>query len=174
MAFSNEHDSSALGQTHSASPQVDEMRIDHMVPSFILKGGLITSVFLIGYFLLASAFDFKEIVELRYLNILILSAGIFLTEYFFHRHGRDRNTNYLNGVALGMGTGLLAGAIFSIFFYFFIKFFAPEFGLVLQDVIPFSYVTAELLGVVAFLETLLPSFMATFIALQYFKNVDEV
>lgn len=37
MAFSNEHDSSALGQTHSASPQVDEMRIDHMVPSFILK-----------------------------------------------------------------------------------------------------------------------------------------
>lgn len=172
MAYTQEIE--VMAQEQSENSRQNEMQLDERIPRFILRGGILTSVSLIGYFLLASIFDFKEIVELRYLNVFILAIGVFTTEYMFHRNAHHRNTNYFNGVALGMGTGLFAGLIFSIFLYIFMKFLAPDFGLALQEAVPFSFVSVELLAIVAFLETLLPSFMATFIAMQYFKNVDEI
>ena len=127
--------SNSLNYSTNSSARQDfyhEMKIDKRIPKYAVIGGSLTALLLIMYFLIASAFDFKEIVELRYFNILILSLGIFATQYLFHHHAKERLTNYLNGIALGMGTGLLAGVTFSLFFYGFLKFAAPDFGLVLR------------------------------------------
>lgn len=149
-----------------------EMRVDSSMPRFIGIFGAITATMLITYFSIASAFDFKEIEELRYLNVFILFGGVFLANYFYHKDNKHI-TNYLNGFALGMGTTAFAGIIFATYMYIFMKFLAPEFGLNVQKAIPFDFVTVELVALIAFLETVLSGFMATFATMQYFKNVDH-
>jgi hypothetical protein len=149
-----------------------EMQVDRSMPRYIGIFGSITSLLLITYFSIASAFDFKEIEELRYLNVFILFGGVFVANYFYHKDNKHI-TNYLNGFALGMGTTALAGIIFAAYMYIFMKFMAPEFGLSVKSAIPFDFVTVELVALIAFLETVLSGFMATFAAMQYFKNVDQ-
>jgi hypothetical protein len=162
----------AYMQEQEQGVQNSEMRVDRSMPRYIGIFGGITALLLITYFSIASAFDFKEIEELRYLNVFILFAGVFTANYFYHKDNK-RITNYLNGFALGMGTTALAGIIFAIYMYIFMAFMAPEFGLSVQSAIPFDFVSIELVALIALLETVLSGFMATFAAMQYFKNVDH-
>jgi len=163
-----------MAQTEKNAAKDSEMRIDRSIPRYIIRHGALTALFLIGYFLFATVLDFEEIIELRYLNVFILFIGVFTANYFYHRKAHERITNYLNGFALGMGTASVAGLIFSIFMYVFMVAVAPEFGLTIKEVIPFRFVSIELVALVTFLETALSGFLATFAAMQYFKNVDEI
>jgi hypothetical protein len=157
-------------QNQEQRVKTGEMQVDRSVPRYIGIFGSITALLLITYFSIASALDFKEIEELRYLNVFILFGGVFIANYFYHRHDKHI-TNYLNGFALGMGTTAFAGGIFAIFMYIFMKFMAPEFGLNVKEAIPFSFVSIELIALITFIETVLSGFMATFAAMQYYKNV---
>jgi len=149
-----------------------ELLLDSAIPTYALRFGALTSVFLIAYFLLAGWLDFQHIPSLRYFNIFFLMGGVFLALRQFHRDDQTRHTNYLNGFLTGMGVAFVSGVIFSAFVYTFFSWIAPEMGMAVQAAMPFKGITPALMSLIILLEAVLSGVMVSFAAMQFYKNVE--
>lgn len=141
-----------------------------------LKYGLFTAITLIGYFLLMKLFGLAHIIELRFLNGVIMAIGVTMSIRAL-KIIRQGNLGYFEGLGVGIITSVLATAIFAAFMVVYIKAFDDS----LLKVLSGNQFVGERLaitpGVVVFivlmLEGVISGFMVSFIAMQWFKRPDH-
>ena len=138
-----------------------------------IKYGLFTALGLISYFLLMKLFGLELKVGLRFLNGLIMAAGVTMAirVYKIRKHG---NIGYFSGLGVGLITSVVATVIFSAFMVAFVKTFDPSLLKVLTTNRYFGDRMAITPGVVIFtvlmMEGVISGFMISFIAMQWFRR----
>lgn len=141
-----------------------------------LKYGLFTAIALIAYFLLMKVIGLVHILELRFLNGVILAVGIVLAlkAYKKVKHG---NIPYLGGLGLAFLTALSATVIFAVFMLVYIKGFDDTLLEVIAADQLFGERVASTPGIVIFMvlmmEGVISGAMIGFIAMQFFKRQDH-
>ena len=141
-----------------------------------LKYGLLTAAGLIGYFFIMKMIGLSHIVELRFLNAVILTIGIVMALRGF-KQVKKEHFGYLSGLGLAFITSLVATIIFSAFMLIYIKTFDNS----LLDVLTHNRLVGERIsstpGLVIFmvlmLEGVISGAMIGFIAMQFFKRPDH-
>jgi hypothetical protein len=73
------------------------------------------------YFLLMYAFGLQHVVELRFLNLFIMLAGVYYAMMQYRRM-HDGHINYFRALSLGTATAFIGATTFGIFLFFFLKF----------------------------------------------------
>lgn len=81
-----------------------------------IKYGIITGIFLIGYFYLLGVMGYIKSPIYSIFNALICALGIYLS---ILEQGRDKHFNYRMGFNTGIKTGVIATIIFTVFFAVF-------------------------------------------------------
>jgi hypothetical protein len=132
--------------------------------------GALTAVALLGYFLLMGLFGLHHIIELRFLNGLIITIGICwaISQYKIHNNSYIR---YLDGLGLGALTAAVAALLFAICMGLYVSLFDETFLTTLRARQFFGEgLSVLVLMSVIILEGVISGFMVAFIAMQYFKS----
>ncbi|GGG00902.1 DUF4199 domain-containing protein [Pontibacter amylolyticus] len=141
-----------------------------------LKYGLFTALALVSYFLLMKVVGLSHIIELRFLNGLIMAVGVTLSIRAL-KIMRQGNIGYFEGLGVGVITSVLATVVFAAFMVIYIKAFDDGLLKVLAGEQFFGDRMAITPGVVIFivlmLEGVISGFMVSFIAMQWFKRRDH-
>ncbi len=141
-----------------------------------LKYGLFTALALIGYFLLMKLLGLEQIIELRFLNGVIMAVMVTLAirAYKKSKHGE---IGYFHGLGTGIITAALATVIFATFMVVYIKAFDDVLLNVLAGEQFFGERMVITPGIVIFMvlmiEGIISGFMVAFIAMQWFKRRDH-
>lgn len=141
-----------------------------------IKYGLVTALGLVLYFLLMKVIGLVHVVELRFLNALILTIGIVMAIRALKnmKQGRMR---YLQGIGVAYITALVATIIFAAFMVVYIKAFDENLLEVLTAENLFGERMSITPGLVVFvvlmLEGMISGIMIGFIAMQWFKRPDH-
>lgn len=129
--------------------------------------GLFTSLILITYFLLLEVVGLAELIELRFFNAILLSAGIFLA---IRSKKENPNFDYLSGLSIGISTTLFAVIPFTIFIFSFLKL-NDEFMQYLILHAPFGHYLNPWAGAaVVLIEGISSGIIISFTTMQYFKK----
>ncbi|PRY11924.1 uncharacterized protein DUF4199 [Pontibacter ummariensis] len=138
-----------------------------------LKYGMLTAVGLILYFLLMSLLGLLNVVELRFLNGLILAVGVVLAirNYKQRVHGE---IHYFKGLGTGVITAVAGTVLFAVFVLVYVKIGGEGLlnTLSAEDYLGERVETTPGLAIftVLMLEGLISGFMIAFIAMQFFKR----
>lgn len=138
-----------------------------------LKYGLITAAGLIVYFFLMKLLGLVHIVELRFLNGLIMAVGVVLA-IRAHKILLQGNLPYFRGFGTGIIAAVVATVIFASFMVIYAKVGGGAFVEMLSAERYFGERVASTPGVVIFsvlmIEGIISGVMISFIAMQYFKQ----
>ncbi|HEY4651122.1 MAG TPA: DUF4199 domain-containing protein [Pontibacter sp.] len=141
-----------------------------------LKYGLFTAAALIGYFLLMKLLGLAHILELRFLNAVILAVGIVMALRAYKRLQKGQ-IGYLRGLGTAFLTSLVATTLFSVFMLVYIKGFDDSLLEVIAADQLFGDRVASTPGIVIFmvlmLEGIISGVMIGFIAMQFFKRPEH-
>lgn len=123
-----------------------------------------------AYFLLMSLFNLHRIVELRFLNGVIVTVGICWALYNFKKQGNGK-IKYLDGLGLGFMIAGVAALLFGIFMVLYVTVINNEFMTTLRANQFFGDgLSVIVVFVVILLEGTISGAMVAFIAMQYFKT----
>lgn len=140
-----------------------------------LKYGLLTAVGLVAYFLLMKLVGLVHVVELRFLNGLIMAVGVVLAIKAYKSVSQG-NIGYFKGIGTGMITAVTGTVIFAAFMVVYTKIAGGELLEMLSAERYFGQRLEATPGIVIFsvllLEGIISGFMISFIAMQYFKRRD--
>lgn len=143
------------------------------IQKWSIVAGLLTGSGLIAYFLIMKLLNLIEILELRFLNIIILFTGIVLTINYL-RLKTNGKFMYLEGLALGFFTTLISVGIFGIFIFLYLSQFDPGFFYYIQTHGWFGeHLTPVTATIAVLLEGISSGAIITFISMQFFKREDE-
>lgn len=141
-----------------------------------IKYGLLTALGLVLYFLLMKVVGLVHIVELRFLNAIILTTGIILAIKAL-KNMKQGKMKYLQGIGVAYITALVATILFASFMALYIKTFDDNLLEVLTAEDLFGERMSVTPGLVVFivlmLEGMISGFMIGFIAMQWFKSPDH-
>lgn len=141
-----------------------------------IKYGLLTALGLVVYFLLMKVFGLSHIIELRFLNAIILTLGIVISIRNFKKM-KNGNIGYFQGLGIAFLTALVATVLFATFMLVYVKAFDDSLLEVLSAENLFGERIESTPGLVIFivlmLEGVISGFMIGFIAMQYFKRRDH-
>ncbi|ARS35133.1 DUF4199 domain-containing protein [Pontibacter actiniarum] len=138
-----------------------------------LKYGLLTAAALIAYFMLMRVFGLADVIELRFLNGVIMAFGVVLAikGYKERMHGK---IGYFKGLATGIITAVVGTTLFAAFMVVYVKLGGEALIETLSAERYFGERVVATPGVVIFsvlmLEGVISGFMIAFIAMQYFKQ----
>lgn len=134
--------------------------------------GVIIGIAMIAYYLLMKMFGLNRIVELRFLNLVIIFAGVwYVISSSSKRYGE---LYYLHGLGLGLQTSLIGAALFSGFMGFYLMELDPEFMEYLrQDRNLGNFISPWIFAHVTFGECFSAGAIMTFILMQYYKAEPE-
>lgn len=127
-----------------------------------LKYGIITGVFLIGYFYLLAIGGYIQSTEFSLFNIGICAIGIFLS---ISERREFEQSNYKIGFRTGLFTGLTATFLFTVFFAFYIQA-NPMIGYELLSKFNFSSDDIPLLIALVFALGILTIYLTSFLIAQ--------
>ena len=141
-----------------------------------LKYGLLTAVGLIIYFLLMKLIGLSHIVELRFVNGIIMAIGVSLAI-----RGHKKRVHGMIGYFKGLGVGVITSVVATVLFAAFMLIFIKTVDQNLLDVLSADRYFGERMqvtpGIVIFsvllLEGVISGFMISFIAMQWFKRRDH-
>lgn len=141
-----------------------------------LKYGIFTAAGLIVYFLVMALIGLEDIVELRFLNIVIMAIGVVIAIRSY-KQLVDGNIRYFRGLGVGFITASVATLLFAVFMLVYIKTFDHSLLEVLTADEYFGERMMVTPGVVIFMvlvvEGLISGYFLSFIAMQYFKRRDH-
>lgn len=136
-----------------------------------MKVGLMTSAFLIAYFLFMKLIGLIQIVELRGLNLLILAGGV---SYFYHTYRKQSQSNieYFKGLLTGIFTTLYAIIPFSLFVLFYFWKIDPDLIHQLKSHTLFMgfVITPEIAAETILIEGIVSGVILSFIFMQYYRE----
>ena len=134
-----------------------------------VRYGIITAISLIVFFFIMKIAGLTGNYELRALNIVFLSAGVYLSIRSY-RHKNEEPT-YLGGLGTGLFTSAVALAVFAVFVIVYLEALNPEFMTELKQYEYFGkYLNPYIAGAVIFLEGTMSGLLVSFILMQYYKR----
>src|SRR6187399_1137798 len=83
--------------------------------------GLRIAAGLIVFFLIMDAIGFGHLIELRLLNLVILTAGVWAALKKF-KQTHSEHLNYFRGLITGVATAGFGSLVFGVFLFFYLKF----------------------------------------------------
>ena len=141
-----------------------------------LKYGVLTAAGLILYFLAMKVMGLAHLVELRFLNGLIMGVGVSVAIWQFKKSVNGA-INYLEGLGVGFITAGIASFLFAVFMVLYVTLLDKQFmQTLLSDHTIGSKITLVPLLVVfgvIILEGVISGFMLAFIAMQFYKRADH-
>src|SRR3954468_18488520 len=143
----------------------------HATEVNMYKVSAVTASGIIGFFLLMKLFNLNTIVELRFLNVLIILVGV---RYVLLRKRNENNgkLEYLNGMMSGFMTAFLSAVIFAIFIFIYLNIDAG-FMLYLRSSQPFgNYLTPASATLITVLEGAASGAIISFM-LMHTLNIDN-
>jgi hypothetical protein len=134
--------------------------------------GLKTAAGLIVYFLLMQVIDKHHHVELRLLNLVILSVGIYYALKKF-KNTHEHHMNYFRGLIVGVATSAIASVVFGAFLFAYMKI-NPSLLQSIQENEPMGhYLNEYISSFIVALEGVFSGLLVTFVLMNYVDS-DEV
>ena len=124
---------------------------------------------LVGFFFLMKAFGLEHNLELRALNIVILSSLVFaaIKEYKKQKNG---HLPYLPGIAVGIVTSAVGVILFAVFVLIYLTVIAPEFMTMIKENEPFGdFLNPFLVSFTIVFEGMVSGLLASYASLQYLR-----
>ncbi|WP_276499722.1 DUF4199 domain-containing protein [Pontibacter litorisediminis] len=138
-----------------------------------LKYGLLTAAALIAYFFLMKLLGMVHIIELRFLNGIIMAVGIVLALKAYKQLNNGQ-ISYFKGLGTGLITAVVGTVVFAAAILVYVKTVGNSLVEMLSADRYFGERIVETPGIVIFsvllLEGVISGFMITFIAMQWFKQ----
>jgi hypothetical protein len=137
-----------------------------------LNYGIKTAGGLIGYFLLMRVVGLADNVELRLLNLLIETAGVyFALKYFKETHGS--HLNYFRALITGVATSGIASGLFAVFLFIYMMADQSMLQFIIDNEPMGRYLNAYMVAFIVALEGGFAGLLVTFVLINY-VHTDEV
>lgn len=134
--------------------------------------GLRIAAGLIGFFLIMKLVGLSHIVELRLLNLFILSGGVYAAlKKFKHSHA-DR-LNYFRGLITGVSTAAVGSLVFALFLFIYMKLDANMMQHIIENEPMGRYMNPYIASFIVAFEGVFSGILVTFILMNYVTS-DEV
>jgi hypothetical protein len=134
--------------------------------------GLRIAAALILFFLVMKLVGFGHHAELRLLNLLILTVGVFLALKKFKQTHAER-LNYFRGLVMGVATAGIASTIFGIFLFIYMKLDTGLMQSIIDNEPMGRYLNAYIAAFIVVLEGFFSGLLVTFVILNW-VTTDEV
>jgi len=123
------------------------------------------------YFLLMYAVGLIHIIELRFVNIFFMIAGVyFALRQYRENHGGE--LNYFRALAVGTATGFIGATTFGIFLFFFLKFEGNLMQSIQENEPIGQYLNPYIASCVVQIEGVMSGFGITYMLINY-MNTDS-
>ena len=127
---------------------------------------------LIAFFVFMKLLGLSHHVELRFLNLVILTSGVYFALRRF-KHTHNESLNYFRGLITGVATSGIASLLFGIFLFAYMQMDADLMKSI-QDNEPMGrYLNAYMAAFIVMLEGFFSGFLVTFVLLNWITT-DEV
>ncbi|MFZ1808850.1 MAG: DUF4199 domain-containing protein [Cyclobacteriaceae bacterium] len=134
--------------------------------------GLRIAAGLIGFFLIMKLVGLSHVVELRLLNLFILSGGVFMALKRFKQTHDDR-LNYFRGLITGVATAAVGSLVFALFLFLYMKLDTDMMQFIIENEPMGRYMNPYIAAFIVALEGVFSGLLVTFILINY-VSTDEV
>jgi hypothetical protein len=134
--------------------------------------GLRIAAGLIVYFVIMKIVGLSHHVELRLINLVILTAGIYLALKKFKLTHTD-HLNYFRGLIMGVATGGVASLVFGVFLFIYMKLDADMMQSIMENEPMGRYLNPYMASFIVVLEGFFSGLLVTFVLLNWVAT-DEV
>jgi hypothetical protein len=137
-----------------------------------LRAGFITFIALTVYFFAMNLFGLATVLQFRYINFIILLAGIY---YAINKIKHESELNpedfYLKGLAIGVTTSTVAIFLFSFFMGVYLSYFNPDLLKYIQTTVSVgTYINGLSVFLILTLEGGASALIIVFCLMQYLKS----
>jgi len=133
-----------------------------------IRYGLMTTVWLIAYFLIMKLVGLVHILELRTLNFMFLVGGIYLA---IRRHKKNNDsTTYLQGIGIGLLTSAVAVLPFALFIFIYLQLDQGLLNYIIEQDQFGQHLNPYILSFIVAFEGFFSGMILTFIIMQYMKR----
>jgi hypothetical protein len=134
-----------------------------------LVTGLTISAILIAYFFAMGALGLHKHMTLRAFNLIPLIGGII---YALNRYSKmsGGKIEYFKGIRLGMQVTAIATLPFAVFLLIYLNIDTDFMNYLIQHMEMGKYLSPPAAAIAVFIEGLSTGFIATFVAMPYFKK----
>jgi hypothetical protein len=134
--------------------------------------GLKIAAGLIVYFVVMKVFNLSHHVELRFLNLTILTVGVYFALKQFKRT-HDDSLNYFRGLITGVATAGIGSLVFGLFLFLYMKVDADLMQSIRDNEQMGRFLNPYIAAFIVVLEGFFSGFLATFVLLNWIAT-DEV
>jgi hypothetical protein len=134
--------------------------------------GLRIAATLILFFLIMKVIGLSHHAELRLLNLVILTVGIYLALKKF-KQTHSEHLNYFRGLIMGVATGGVASLIFGVFLFIYMKLDTSLMQSIIENEPMGRYLNAYMAAFIVVLEGFFSGLLVTFVLLNW-VTTDEV
>ncbi|MCE2733667.1 MAG: DUF4199 family protein [Chryseotalea sp.] len=136
--------------------------------------GLRIAAGLILFFLVMFAFGLAHVVELRLLNLLILTAGVYYGLKKF-RATHEASIHYFRALATGVSIAAIGSAVFAFFLFLFLKFDTGLMEWIKENEPMGRFLNPYMAAFIVALEGVFSGLLVTFVLINYIPTeVDNV
>ena len=136
-----------------------------------LNYGIKTAAGLIAFFVLMWLVGLGHHVELRLLNLFILTAGIFFGLKKFKETHED-HLNYFRALITGVSMGAIGSIIFAVFMFIWMKVDAEMMNAIIENEPMGRYLNAYITAFVVALEGVFSGLLVTFVLINWVTTDD--
>jgi hypothetical protein len=134
--------------------------------------GLRIAAGLIGFFLVMKLVGLSHVVELRLLNLFILSGGVYMALKRF-KHTHEDRLNYFRGLVTGVATAAIGSLVFAFFLFLYMKLDTDMMLFIIENEPMGRYMNPYIAAFIVALEGVFSGLLVTFVLINY-VNTDEV
>lgn len=134
--------------------------------------GLRIAAGLIGFFLIMKLVGLSHHVELRLLNLFILSGGVFVALKKFKQSHHDR-LNYFRGLITGVATAAVGSVCFAFFLFLYMSLDSSMMQSIIENEPMGRYMNPYIASFIVLLEGVFSGLLVTFVLINYIST-DEV
>jgi len=140
----------------------------YTIQNMAIRYGLMTTVWLIGYFLIMKLVGLVHILELRTLNFMFLVGGIYLAIRRYKKH--NDSTTYLQGIGIGILTSAVAVLPFALFIFVYLQLDQGLLNYIREQDQFGQHLNSYILAFIVGLEGFFSGMILTFIIMQYMRK----
>ncbi|MEP2668166.1 MAG: DUF4199 domain-containing protein [Cyclobacteriaceae bacterium] len=134
--------------------------------------GLRIAAGLIGFFLIMKLVGLSHVVELRLLNLFILTGGVYMALKRF-KHTHEDRLNYFRGLVTGVATAAVGSLVFALFLFLYMKLDTSMMQFIIENEPMGRYMNPYIAAFIVALEGVFSGLLVTFILINY-VSTDEV
>ena len=134
--------------------------------------GLRIAAGLIAYFLVMKLVGLSHHVELRLMNLVILTAGIYMALKKFKLTHTD-HLNYFRGLIMGVATGGIGSLVFGLFLFIYMQLDSDMMQSIIDNEPMGRYLNPYMSAFIVVLEGFFSGLLVTFVLLNW-VTTDEV